>query len=83
MDLPHHTFKYSAGNSRICYAMGSHKANTTIGQDREDSIRWPWTADGEYTAKSAYNNQFQGTFSKLKFLSIWKAKDEPKCRFFA
>jgi len=38
---------------------------------------------GEYTAKSAYCIQFQGTFSKLKLQPIWKAKAEPKCRFFA
>jgi hypothetical protein len=43
-------------------------------EDRDDSIRWRWTADGEYTAKSAYNIQFQGTFSKLKLLPV---------RFFA
>jgi hypothetical protein len=38
---------------------------------------------GEYTTKSVYGIQFQGTFSKLKLLPIWKAKMEPKCRFFA
>jgi len=38
---------------------------------------------GEYTAKSTYCIQFQGTFSKLKLQPIWKAKAEPKCRFFA
>ena len=49
----------------------------------EDSIYWRWTSDGEYTAKSAYNIQFQGAFNKLKLMPIWKAKAEPKCRFFA
>ena len=49
----------------------------------EDNIHWRWTVDGEYTAKSAYCIQFQGTFSKLKLQLIWKAKAEPKCRFFA
>ena len=39
-------------------------------------------ADGEYTAKSAYGIQFQGSFSKLRILSIWKAKAEPKYKFF-
>jgi hypothetical protein len=52
-------------------------------QDREDSIIWCWAADGEYTTRSAYRIQFEGTFSKLKILPIWKAKAEPKCRFFA
>ena len=39
----------------------------------EDSIRWRWTTDGEYTTKSFYGIQFQGTFSKLKLLTIRKA----------
>ena len=52
-------------------------------ENTEDSIRWRWMVDGEYTAKSAYCIQFQDTFSKLKLQPIWKAKAEPKCRFFA
>jgi hypothetical protein len=51
--------------------------------DREDTITWRWTTDGEYTTKSAYCIQFEGTSSKLKFTLIWKAKAKPKCRFFA
>jgi hypothetical protein len=49
----------------------------------EDSIVWRWTADGEYTAQSAYRIQFQGTFSKLNLSPVWKARAEAKCRFFA
>jgi hypothetical protein len=56
---------------------------TQLHEDREDSIRWRWTIDGEYTTKSAYDIQFQGSFSKLRILPIWKAKAEPKCKFFA
>jgi hypothetical protein len=48
----------------------------------EDTISWRWTADGEYTTKSAYQIQFVGVFSKLKLTPIWKAKAEQKCRFF-
>jgi hypothetical protein len=55
----------------------------TLDNSREDSIRWRWTVDGEYTTKSAYRIQFEGTFSKMKIMPIWKAKAEPKCRFFA
>jgi len=50
--------------------------------DREDNIVWRWTAEEEYTTKSAYRIQFEGTFSKLKIMPIWKAKAEPKCKFF-
>jgi hypothetical protein len=57
--------------------------HTKLQENMEDSIRWCWTTDGEYTAKSAYLIQFQGTFSKLKLMPIWKAKAEPKCGFFA
>jgi hypothetical protein len=49
----------------------------------EDSIRWRWTQDGEYTTKSAYQIQFEGTYNNLKLMPIWKAQAEPKCRFFA
>jgi hypothetical protein len=56
--------------------------HTQLQENMEDSIRWRWTTDREYTAKSAYLTQFQGTFSKLKLTHIWKAKAEPKCRFF-
>jgi len=50
--------------------------------NREDSIYWRWMSYGEYTTKSAYNIQFQGAFSKFRFMPICKAKAEPKCRFF-
>jgi hypothetical protein len=50
---------------------------------REDTVVWRWTADGEYTAQSAYLIQFEGTFCKLRITPIWKAKAAPKCRFFA
>ena len=45
-----------------------------LDESREDSIVWRWTADGEYTTKSAYRIQFQGTFSKLKLTPVWRAK---------
>lgn len=49
----------------------------------EDTIRWRWTPDGEYTTRSAYQIQFEGSYNKLKLSPIWKAQVEPKCRFFA
>jgi len=51
--------------------------------DRADEIRWRWTSNGEYSSKSAYLAQFHGSHAKLKLNTIWKAKAEPKCRFFA
>jgi len=50
---------------------------TRLEKNREDTIRWRWTTDGEYTTKSAYRVQFEGSF-----MPIWRAGAEPKCRFF-
>jgi hypothetical protein len=57
-------------------------SQTRLVENKEDTIYWQCTSDGKYTTKSAYNIQFQGTFSKLRIMPIWKAKAEPKCRFF-
>lgn len=54
-----------------------------LDSNSEDSILWRWTADGEYTSRSAYHIQFKGSFSKLCIMPIWKARAEAKCRFFA
>lgn len=50
-------------------------------EDREDTICWRWMPDGEYTTKSAYRIQFEGSYSKLRLMPIWKAQAQPKCRF--
>ena len=55
--------------------------DTQLIDNVEDDILW--TENGEYTTKSAYKIQFQGTLFKLKIMPIWKARTEPKCRFFA
>lgn len=44
---------------------------------------WRWTSDGKYTSRSAYRIQFEGSYSKLCIMPIWKARTEAKCRFFA
>lgn len=54
----------------------------TRDHNSEDSIRWRWTADGEYSTQSAYLIQFEGSYTKRKITPIWQAKAEPKCRFF-
>jgi hypothetical protein len=48
-----------------------------------DEITWRWTANGEYTTKSAYRIQFQGHLKSINIRPIWKAKTEPKCKIFA
>lgn len=64
-------------------ALWEEVSQMQLDDNAQDSIRWRWTQDGEYTTKSAYCIQFQGTFSKLRLQPIWKAKAEPKCRYFA
>jgi hypothetical protein len=47
-----------------------------------DTIRWKWSSHGTYTARSAYNIQFEGTFCPFNSNAIWKAKVEGKHKFF-
>ncbi|RCV20137.1 hypothetical protein SETIT_4G032100v2 [Setaria italica] len=51
--------------------------------DQGDSISWKWTANGQYTAKSAYLAQLQGTVSVVQGDNIWRACAEGKLKFFA
>jgi hypothetical protein len=44
-------------------------------------IRWIWTANGQYSVASAYDCQFNRSFSYFPAVQIWKAKVEPECRF--
>ncbi|PAN28514.1 hypothetical protein PAHAL_5G158400 [Panicum hallii] len=46
-----------------------------------DTIKWSFTADGNFTAKSAYKVQFRGACAPDVLGSIWKANVEYKCRF--
>ncbi|KAL6646963.1 hypothetical protein ACP70R_014400 [Stipagrostis hirtigluma subsp. patula] len=50
--------------------------------DQKDTVTWKWTADGLYSARSAYNIQFIGSVSVQWDTVIWKASTEPKCKFF-
>jgi hypothetical protein len=47
-----------------------------------DVIVWRWSANGKYSAASAYNCQL-GASTFFPADEIWKAKTEPKCKFFA
>lgn len=54
-----------------------------IRENLEDSICWCSIVDGEYSTKSAYQIQLEGSFSKLRLTPTWRAGAEPKCKFFA
>jgi mannosylglycoprotein endo-beta-mannosidase len=49
----------------------------------EDTITWRFSADGRYSAKSAYKVQFIGAIQDGQWNIIWRAKVENKCRFFS
>jgi hypothetical protein len=48
--------------------------------EQPDDITWRFTANGKYTASSAYDIQFTG--ADLDWWSVWSPKVENKCRFF-
>jgi len=48
-----------------------------------DQIFWKWTANGVYTAKSAYLARLKGTYCSFDADAIWHAHAEGKHRFFA
>ena len=56
---------------------------TSLNPGMEDTIRWKWMANGEYTAASAYRAQFLGSVKMDLHLLIWKPWVPPKCKFFA
>lgn len=51
--------------------------------DTPDTISWRWTPSGSYSAASAYKAQFLGSFPPFIADKVWKARAEPKIRFFA
>ena len=50
--------------------------------DVEDVITWKFSPDGLYTAKSAYDVQFRGSYCCFQPKRVWSAHAEPKHRFF-
>ena len=51
-------------------------------QESEDTISWRFESSGKYSARSAYDAQFVGTFPHHNWRKVWKIKAEPKCCFF-
>ena len=51
--------------------------------DVQDSIVWRWTADGNYSTRSAYRIQFRGSHCKFQADLIWRARAENKCKVHA
>jgi hypothetical protein len=51
--------------------------------DQSDAIHWRFTADGNYSTKSAYDAQFAGSYPDFKWKQLWHAKVENKCKFYS
>jgi hypothetical protein len=56
------------------------KVNLVAGQT--DDISWRWTANGQYSAKSAYLAEVQGSNALIEFTPLGSAFAEPKHHFF-
>jgi hypothetical protein len=52
------------------------------GGNVHDSMSWKWVANGEYSTKTAYQIQFQGSFTPFRIGKLWKAKTEAKAKLF-
>jgi hypothetical protein len=58
--------------------------NSSLNQadQREDDIVWTWTANGVYSAKSAYNIQFNGAMDSEFPMVVWQVWAPSHCKFF-
>jgi hypothetical protein len=50
---------------------------------QEDTLRWCWSGDGVYSAKSAYNAFFAGRARYSTASQIWRYRAQYGCKFFA
>jgi hypothetical protein len=48
-----------------------------------DRFIWKWTANGEYTASSAYQAFFVGMTLLVGAMDVWRASVPPKVKFLA
>lgn len=62
--------------------LGSKIQGVILDEQRTYDISWKWTANREYSAKSAYQMQFQGEITHTNFSTLWTTHSEPKHRFF-
>ena len=57
--------------------------NIQLQPNTPDSIRWRWTTNGVYIARSAYQFQFLTCRLSNYPQLIWSSQTPPKCQFFA
>ena len=56
--------------------------NVILDPLQEDRFVWRWTADGRYSASSAYRAFFAGSSSLLGANELWKTKAPLRVKFF-
>jgi hypothetical protein len=59
-----------------------HLLSLTQLSHQPDLISWRFTPNSEYSAKSAYLMQFEGSFEDYDWNKRWHTKAEGKCLFF-
>lgn len=62
--------------------LGDRLRQVVLDENVKDDITWNWTGNGQYSTKSAYLAQFNGTTAPANFSLIWSSRAEPKHRFF-
>ena len=55
----------------------------TLDPLQSDRFVWRWSADGTYSASSAYRAFFAGSTALLGARELWKARPPPRVKFFA
>lgn len=68
--------------SREFLALWEGISNTALSTEH-DQVRWRWTANGIYTAKSAYLIQFEGCTRSGFADFVWNTDAPGKCKLFA
>jgi hypothetical protein len=58
-------------------------ADVQLLPEREDSLRWCWSGDGVYSAKSAYGSFFARQMRVTMASVIWRSRTHMGARFFA
>jgi hypothetical protein len=58
------------------------RLNSVTLSNREDELTWRFSANGEYSARSAYAMQFAGSFADYNWSKIWTSKTENRCKLF-
>ena len=64
-------------------ALWERLTHIQLNPDMQDSITWKFTADGHYSAASAYRAQFIGLVDTDMNQNVWKNWAPSKCKFFA